>query len=430
MKRWPTPGRIILGVLLLSAAVAALTLWPHSCLFQIPSENMVGFDEAQGLFYTTQVVDSCQKINTYDLTTGLKRSSVSIPLPTERSGRPSFWPCRISGDKRFVIAASMIQTQVLVYQLPSQTPVRLDHSADTNRLLWDLGVSLDGGALVLRSYGDQCDLIEVLDLDKASTQTVRIPFPTPHGLSGPTLNSMPSENMHMTSDRRYLATGLIGGTNVLYDLVEKKEVLRTKESKDVARFTSDGQTLVFLPGNYLGAQLGIPSGDQDSPEAVWYRLENGHWSLLAKRKIELEENEYILQACNDYYVTAKIEGTERSWLKRLPEWSREKLAMMLPAERVHFRFWNLASGRLVPELGVAIPLLGGDGQFYGYHFNLREKLMVSADSRYVAAKPYYDVAVWETSPRRSLACWLTALCLALLAGWFVWPRRVKQPQHS
>jgi len=430
MKRWPTPGRIILGVLLLSAAAAVVAFWPHVSLCQVPLENMVGFDEAQGLFYTTQMIDGGQKINAYELATGAKRSSVSIPLPEVRDGQP-YWPCRLSGDKRFLIATSLWQDQVLIYQLPLLTPVRFDYSPEADRQIWAIGFSVDGGALMLQSLGDHSDLIQVLELNTSNVQVARIKYPLPVSRSGFGRNSMPPDSMHMSADRRYLATNVTTSTNAVYDMVEKKELFRTTESKGIARFMSDGQTLVFLPQNSPGANLGIPINDPGAGEANWYRLENEQWTLSAKRKIELAENEQILQAGNQYFITARSDNTEHAWLKHLPEFLRSKVATLMASERVHLRFWDLTSGQLVPELNLTIPFKNRDvGLYSGFESNSRKLLMVSADGKYVATNMDNVITVWESQPRRSLACWLTALCLTLLAGWFVWPRRVKVASAS
>lgn len=413
MKRWPTPGRIILGVLLLSAAMAALTLWPHSCLFQIPSENMVGFDEAQGLFYTTQMTGSGQKVNIYDLTTGQKQTTETLPIPVNWMGSSFHWPCVLSGDRRYLVVASEMRSQVFVFKLPTFSPVQFDIPEEA-RHFDTMGFSQDGGVLVLRSREMEADRIQVMNLDASTFHVSLIAYPSPFMIRGPWTNMAPQETMHLSHDHRYLATSLVGRNCVLYDLIDKKEVLRTDiDISGMARFTADGNTLVFLPGN------------RDDKDAIWYRLENGKWSLSTTKKLELLENELILQACDHYYVTARVELPDRAWLKHLPLWCRNKVEQLLPPSRLQLRFWDLESGHEVPALRVAIPCQGSAGHFSLSSFNLREKLIVSTDGRYLAVKDNNVIAIWETSPRRSLACWLTALCLALLAGWFVWTRRVK-----
>jgi len=422
MKRWPTPGRIIFAVLLLGTAVAALTLWPHSCLFQIPSENLVGFDEAQGLFYTTHQGKDGQVVSSYDLATGVKRSSELLSLPPDKYDPSLPWPCRLSGDKRFLIAARQWEDQVHVLKLPSLTPIHFDVPHNDQKFIYGMGVSQDGGALLFSSLGGRSDFTQVLDLDKVVIQTAQIAGCLPTGFSGFRGNSIPTEQMHMTTNRRYLATSPSGGSNsVLYDMIEKKEILRTKATKGISRFTPDGNTLVFLPDVWLQA-----------PEAVWYRLENGTWSESASRILPLDKNENIQQACDRYFVTIRKENTENAWLKRLPDFIQDKLAQLLPPERLHLRFWDLATGQLLPGRSMAIPFQGGDGLFPDLAIRplLHEALTISDDGRYLAVKYRNVITVWETQPRRSLTCWLSAMCLITVGLWLLRPRRLKPAQGS
>ena len=167
---------------------------------------------------------------------------------------------------------------------------------------------------MLRSLSGRSDLIQVRDLDKAVIQIAQIPVRMPTSLSGFGGNTMLPETMHLTSNRRYLASSLSGGsTNVLYDMTEKKEILRTKDYISISRFTPDGQTLVFLPEVWYQA-----------PEAIWYRLENGTWSESASRILPLEKGENIQQACDRFFVTIRKENTKRAWLKRLMISSRTR----------------------------------------------------------------------------------------------------------
>ncbi len=415
MKRWPTPGRITLAVLLLGTAVAALILWPQSCLFEIPSENIVGFEEAQGLFYTTCQGNDGQVVSSYDLAMGVKRSRVTLSLLPVRNKSSLLWPCRLSGDKRFVIAASDMSGQPHVLKLPSLTPVRFEVPLKENALLMVLGMSQDGGALLLRSLGNQSNLVQVLDLDRAIIQTTQIASPLPTGFSGGVGNTIPAEEMHMTSDRRYFATSLISGSNVLYDMIEQKEILRTKDTKGIPRFTPDGLTLVILPGYQYRTQ-----------EVIWYRLENGAWSESASRMLHLDKDETIQQACDNYFVTIKKELIEHAWLNRLPDFIHAKVGSLLPSGRLHFRFWDLETGQLIPEHSVVIPFKGGSwlNPLPGYPL-LNEELTISDDGRYLAVKNDKVITVWETQPHRSVMCWLVCCSIAILALWLAWPRKVK-----
>ena len=423
MKCWPTPGRIILAVLLQGTAVAALTLWPHSCLFQISSENLVGFDEAQGLFYTTHRGSDGQVVSSYDLARGVKRSSDLLTLPPVDKESSQLWPCRLSGDKRFLIAARQWYDQVHVLKLPSLNPIRIDVLHDDQRILMSLGLSQDGGALLLCSLGRRSELIHMLDLDQTVIQIAQIAESLPMGFTGSRGNTLPPETMHMTSNRRYLATSLRGSssTNVLYDMIEKKEVLKTtKDYEGISRFTPDGQTLVFLPDTRY-----------QSPEAIWYRLENGTWSESVSSMLPLDKNENIQQACGNFFVTINKEIIEHAWAKHLPHFIQDKLAPLLQPERLHLRFWDLATGQLVPERSMAIPFKGAIG-WIGGGWNpdhairplSHEELTISDDGRFLAVKYDKVITVWETQPHRSLTCWLTAICLATVGLWLLRPRRL------
>ena len=432
MKRRFSLTRILLCLILLGLAGLVFTHWPRSSLCQSDGEEMVGFNEANGLFYTTHLTGAGQKLNTYDLATGLRRSSETLALEINWLKDSFRWPIILSDDRRFLIAVSMMRGQAHVFKLPSLTPVPIDYANCHHGFYEHMGFALDGKAILFRTREMESDLIMVHDLDHPDYSEYHIPYPRQFMIRSSASNLSPAHSMHLSADRRYLASSLVGRNSALYDLSDNKENLCTESEKGIARFTPDGQTLVFLPGNR-----------NDDREAVWYKLEKGIWKLFAKRKLELFENEQILQATGDTFVTVRTVHPDYSWLAHLPLWFRNKLNQVLPRERLLVRFWDLATGQPKPECNLDFPQTSkpypydrsvASANFAPNFFRSmsRSDIIVASDGSHVAWKHDHTITFWEASPRHSLSCWLTCLSILLIACWVGFPRPAQtlSPTHA
>jgi hypothetical protein len=415
MKRQWRIGRTILAVLLVGFAVPVVAFWPTGPLWTIPAQDVVGFDEANGLFYTTSHSGHEQWLHTYRLVSGELVASQLLNLPPNSVDCSAPWPLTLSGNKRHLIAISSLASQFHVLSLPTLSPVRIQRPKSHVTHPWSFGLSHDGACLLMNAGDVEYDQIEIVDLEKAISTELQIRH---RGvvINAGFGNALPTEDMQLTTDRRYLATQVLGESTVIYDLIQGKEVARTGEPA-IPRLTADGKSLVCLSQQ-----------DRKTVQAI-YRFIDGRWVERAPWTAPYCEGEYFVQTCDSQLVTAWNEFYEHSWIKHSPDVCKTIVKKVLTAGRVHLRFWDLRLGKPKTELNLSLPIAWSDEVFGGFNFSLVSlpfgPIKVSSDARFVAWKDEDRLALWETNQHRpSLHYIIMAACL-VLALWLAWPRRVK-----
>ena len=239
------------------------------------------------------------------------------------------------------------------------------------------------------------------------------------GFSGISGNRFPPGTAHLTSDRRFVASCLLDNTSVLYDLRERREVMRFGES-GWPHFSSDDQLLVFIPFGNLG-------GKQPSR----YRFDGRAWNREARCEETFADGEHVLGFAADCYVTGlnefAFDPTEGGhWLQHAPKLARSAIQWFLQQDRVRFRLWAIEDGQLLREFLVPLSIRSSrlhDIRAMDWSLVTGVEWKLASTGLYVAVIDDTGLSVWKTARTRPLSCWLTCSALALLAVWVGWPRR-------
>jgi hypothetical protein len=419
MKRRWSIIRLIQAILLLGLSGAVFACWPRSASWQIPAEELIGFDETKGLLITLSRKDTVQELHSYNLTDGSLHSSTKIPFPKDTPlNQNSPWPFMLSPDKQCLVAASYLTRKFHLFRLDSATQwqeMRDDKHEQFGSYTYVHGYSQDGGFYVTRF--DSSFEEDGLNLWDLRTQklfaTVLIRHPTTVG-GGLGINRLPFEQSHVTTDHRYLAASVLGGYCVLYDLLNKQVIAQTEDHQTIPRFSKDGKSLIVLSD---------PRYQENT--AVWYHLANGEWTFQGKKHLPFFKHEEYLQACDNYFVTGFAESDEREWYSKLPEFCVKFIEKIWPSGRVNLRFWDLVTGEQQRNLRVSIP---ESSELLGFSFGLggdSANIKVSDDARFVARKHEDTISVWQTSTNRPLLCWLIIGGLLSVATRIAWPGKTK-----
>jgi hypothetical protein len=398
--------------MLLGLGALVLAYWPRGPLWTVNEENIVGFDENQGVLYTICRKDGTVELRTRHLDKGTQVNSRPISLPPGRDGSKVSWPLALSKGRQFLIAVSETEPEFHVFRLPSQLEVLLDTKEKYGRAPLSLGFSQDGHALLLKFIDSESDVIAIWDLDSGNSRAIELSHRLPVAMTGFTTSCLPQETLQLTADHRYLATTVIGGPTVLCDLVKSEIVLRLDE-KAMPRFSADGKTLLFL------------SIGQNEQEAIRYRLIQGKWQPLDTLQLPFLKDEYFVQWGDDCFVTAWDEYEENSWWKQVPESWQPWLEIIRPLDLVHLRFWDIATGQMKPELNLTLPWQSAPGFRFLPNAYRGNETTISSDARYVVHQEQKRLSIWETNPRRPLTSWLIIVGVVALNIWLAWPRKLQ-----
>jgi len=249
MKRQWSIVRLVSTAMLMTLAWSVYAFWPASPLISVENEEVVGFDEARELFYSTTTRDlPDQQVKTYDLKTGNLVRSIALKTQPSRMG---CWPLVLTNDGRFLIPISAALGMLPAVRLPSL------ESVSDDKVLKDVtrayGISADGQLLLFQDLEikDDTEAITIWDIERNQLFD-RIVFPQkPVMLSWGTSNHLPSQTLHMTRDRRYLAANLFRSF-VVYDRIDHKVVLQIEDTRGIPRFTSNGTKLSLVPDSSYG----------------------------------------------------------------------------------------------------------------------------------------------------------------------------------
>jgi hypothetical protein len=287
-------ARTVVALLLVGLAVIVFTTWRPAPFLKLEYEEFVGFDETQGLFYSTSKPAKSQELHCYDLSTGIKLSTIAMNLPVVHEKASNNWNCQLSADKRHLIAAVGFMTQVPILRMPDLKPVHFDHEGLFQDHRWAMGLSRDGKTLSLLSVKGYQNHIQIIDLDWESIQEITIPVQKDDSIGYG--NAPPDLAIDITPDRRYVAFYSSDDEHIVYDLEENEEVIRVKAEGWFARFSTDGQRLVFLPTAYGESHI-----------VTWYELKDGKWRKANTKQLAIDSQESIAQITPHYMITARTE---------------------------------------------------------------------------------------------------------------------------
>ena len=421
--------RLLLALVLLTIAVIVFTTWRRSAILLLYYEEFVGFDEPHGLFYTTSKAGPSQELHCYELATGAMRSTVAMKLPSQ-SDPANIWPCQFTPDKRHLIAVSGLLSQFHILGMSDMQPVPFDSLVDHKQNYRAMGLTPDGKTLLLLTYHNKQNLIQILDLEWKSTREFTVPveydqieYDRKWGFHYG--NQSPDLAIDMTADRRLVAFCSTDKEHVIYDLSQNQVVLRVKADGDFVRFSEDGLRVVFHAASWTNTTTS------------WYEVRDGKWQLNAKKQLPFQPLEEACQVTSRYMITARDSYRNLGWLERLPGRLTNYLDKIVPHQPIHIRYWDIWTGEPLTEFcqeypSAYIERYTGPRSTFGtgrYFKRLREDVSISSDGRYLAWDQGMILSLWETNPRRPLLCWLICSGLVLLGVWIAKVRH--QPrEHS
>jgi hypothetical protein len=427
MKRMWRIGRVVLAVSLLSVATIVVTFWPKQPLWRASLGRdwieLLSIDEERRKVLVAYHGDEGEELRSYDLDSGKLLSSdrLNFPRMQELDAAPTPprrrlpWSLILSPDCRTIVASSCTSVEHFALALPPNSDCVLLRHPDREKLglIDGMGFSSDGSALVLHQISGSQDHWWIWDLRKGETYPVAhmgIPsLVTPGGFIA---NTAPTQDAHLTSDRRFLASCQDGKGTVLLDLVTKREVL-SLSTKAVPRFTSDGAVLLVLP---------VWDLSRDRPQ--WFRLQSGSWRQSQETSPEFAPGEFFVGFGAEYFATAVEQSVGEGWIGNLPTFLQTWARQIWQPPRLKISMWSLHDGKLLRS--CVFP--------YGKHKSIYPndsfaengcEVIVSNVGRFFAVHDGSGLSVWLASPRRPLSCWLTCGGLALLAAWVGWPRKGK-----
>ncbi len=416
---------MLLAVLCATLAWGVYALWPTSALLCLEGEEVVGFDEARKLFYSTTNLDSkSQWIKTYDLTTGLFLNSVELNCNPVDVGRwpLNHWPLVLTADGRFIIPMSAMRGVAPAVKLPT-----LENVSD--RMLIRMpprayGLSSDGKQLLLQDLEvmvDDNESLMIWDVERNELLDRIVLKHKPVGLDWGSSNTHPSRSLHMSHDKRYVAYHLIDRTFVVFDRLARQVVLRIENDYSLPRFINNGNTLALIPDTSY----------RDYKPIRWYQLKSGSWNMERELPLQLPKGDKVSEIGDQYLVSEKYTDDEPEWYGKLPDIVKEWTSKFIRHRRLKMHLWDLSTGEMVDTITHSLPDPDSPGVNWG-GFNFGNHATCSNTGQFFACACSEDrtLFVWARFPARPMLCWLMVSTSLLLGTRVAWPRRTVDPRAA
>lgn len=455
MKRRWRPGRILLAVLLSALAGLTFYAWPKQPLWSLSFDmaedwyELLGVDEAKQIVYVNyrgqyvgnpgDLAHRESELRGYQLYSG--KLVWQLPDTDEVfKDSPFAWDYWLSPDKTQVICHEHGNQTLQLRAFPScklQYQIKLDKEEDGLLACY----SNDGSQILVitrkqvqfydRSSGRIEDSLTIPDLPEPARQpeaTVPVPKTASTNGTAPVGITVSVENpanhnwaalnglLQLSDDRRFLAIAGSGMKSVLVFHLPSKKLLAQLPFSGIPRFLGKDNLLLLVPefhlaetsvNNQLRRFTVSENGITEVSKSSEYPTTNGETLYCDQRRLVTNE------------VQLNIPSSQPFWSKWdwLPDLWKVKLAMAIYSPQNHFDVYDPRSGK--KEQSFYLPL---SNFFYASYL---QRNWLSSDSKLVALNDGTTLALWETSPGRSLVPWailggtiVVSLCLA-------WPRRMK-----
>ncbi|MFT3882967.1 MAG: hypothetical protein QM703_25340 [Gemmatales bacterium] len=457
MKRHWRPGRIVLAVLLISLAALCFYAWPKQPLWSLSFDmaedwyELLGIDEAKQIVYVNYVdhedvnfrhpVNRRSELRGYQLHSG--KLIWRLPDTDEVfKDSPLAWAYWLSPDRSQVVCHEHGNETLQVRAFPScklQYQIKLDKEEAADGLL--ACYSNDGSQILVitrkqvhfydSSSGRLEDSLAIPDLPEparlpeatvsesktTSTNggkpvgiTVSVENPANHNWAA--LNGL----LQLSDDKRFLAIAGSGMKSVLVFHLPSKKLLAQLPFSGIPRFLGKDNLLLLVPefhlsetpvNNQLKRFMVSETGVTDISASSEYPTTKGETLLCDQRRLVTNEVQLDLPSSSPFW-------SKWDWL---PDVWKVKLAMAIYSPQVRFDVYDPRSGK--KEQTFHLPL---SNIFYATYL---QRNWLSSDAKLVALNDGTTLALWETSPGRSLLPWSILVGTIIVCLWLAWPRRMK-----
>jgi len=457
MKRTWRPGRMVLAALLAAIAGLCFYAWPKQSLWSLSFDmaedwcELLGVDEAKQIVYASYrdhyvgnpglPVHRRTELRGYALYSG--KLIWRLPDTDEVfKDHPLAWEYWLSPDKSQVVCHERGNETLQVRAFPScklQYQIKLDEKEVADGLL--AGYSNDGSQILVitrkhvhfyeSSSGRKNDTLVIPELPEPARQpeaTLAVPRNVSNNAFGPVGTALSVENpsngtwatinglFQLSEDKRFLAIVGSGIKSVLVFHLPSKKLLAQLPFSGIPRFLGKDNLLLLVPefhlaetpvNNQLRRFAVSENGVTDVSKSSEYPTTQGETLCCDQRRLVTNE------------VQLNVPTSQPFWSKWdwLPDVLKVKLAMAIYSPQVHFEVYNPRSGK--KEQTFHLPL---SNVFYSTYL---QRNWFSSNAKLVALNDGTTLALWETSPSRSLVAWSILVGTIVVCLWLAWPRRMK-----
>jgi hypothetical protein len=409
--------RLALSILFAALLWAMWPLWSHSPRWQIPAEDLLGFDESNGWLYTIPKIGDHFELRGYDLKTGDR--AVTLSFCTEsKEWRQRLTELRwsLSPDKSRLVVTPWFPEDIKVFDTRTGQPLPplvfpKDPKASDNEFRGSaIGFSSDSQLIAARSAFGK---LAVWNIASGKLRHYfQMSEPIQYSKSDFS-SAITSDRIHISSDHRYLAAGGLVGHSYVCDL-KKNEVIWEYRDLAIPRFLTDQRTVIVAPSHL-------------DCNPLWYQVpEESNGVVRLEPKVEYHGSSHHFAAFTDDFLVTCYEEPRGLWVDWFPE-------QFVNGRLLTFEFRNLKTG--INERTFAVPIPGGRQSYvipngirhFGHVQISNDGEVIAFDDRaFAQTMPPGEkyISLWEMHPSRSWYCWLWCLLVAL--GVIFWTRPKKR----